>query len=143
MKSSEEKQKSCGVHGILDEADLENGQCRECAGLKRLFSDSDVQAVKPLHVDDWLDTLDATYPNPGEAYARWFLEYHRLPAWKKTLYAHVMAPFKLFCDYNGIRVRCTGASRMGDVWLVSDMEKSQGYNFRVNVEECSNWSATP
>ena len=40
-------------------------------------------------------------------------------------------------------MRCTGASRLGDVWLTSDFNQEMGYEKRVDVEECSNWSANP
>lgn len=47
---------------------------------------------------------------------------------------------KLFCQYKGKRYRCTGASRMGDVWLAEDFSRDSGYDLRVNVGECSDWS---
>lgn len=51
-----------------------------------------------------------------------------------------MEDYKLFCMYKGERYRCTGASRMGDVWLHSDFSQDTGYEHRVDVEECSDWS---
>jgi hypothetical protein len=94
-----------------------------------------------MHVDDWLDAATPRVP-PGEEYARWWLEIFRFPAWKKMLYAEIMAPFKLFCTYKGERFRCIGCSRMGDVWLTRNPDKQYGYDLRIDVLDCSNWSST-
>jgi hypothetical protein len=53
-----------------------------------------------------------------------------------------MAPYKLFCLYEGKWWRVTGASRMGDVWLTSDFQRDTGYDKRVFLEECSEWRAS-
>ena len=53
-----------------------------------------------------------------------------------------MQNFKLFCTHSGTRYRCTGASRMGDVWLAKDVKRDTGYDLRVDVTECSDWAAT-
>ena len=93
------------------------------------------------HVDEWLDT--PSWKDEGENYAKFVLDYKRMPAWKHGAYAKYMEPFKLFCTYQGTRYRCTGASRMGDVWLASDFNRESGYDHRVDVEHCSQWSAKP
>lgn len=91
---------------------------------------------EPMHVDDWLDhpTFDEK-----EAYAKFVLDYKRMPAWKNIAYAKWMEQFKLFCTYEGVRYRCTGASRMGDVWLRKDFNNPTGYDLRVNVDNCTEW----
>lgn len=98
---------------------------------------------QPLHVDDWLDTMPETYDNHGENYARWWLEIARMPAWKKSLYRRAMSMHELYCTYQGQRMRCTGASRMGDVWLTADHNQHTGYQHRVDVQDCTEWSAAP
>jgi hypothetical protein len=95
------------------------------------------------HVDDWLDEIPADLRDEGQSYARWFLEQARFPAWKKSIYSTVMKQFALFCDYEGRRYRCTGASRLGDVWLADDHEQTHGYDHRVDVAKCSNWGPKP
>jgi hypothetical protein len=95
-----------------------------------------------VHVDEWLD--DVSFPSdPGEVYARWWLDQARYPAWKKSLYAPLMRDFRLFCTYKGDRFRCTGASRLGDVWLAADHARTSGYDLRVNVTDCSQWGREP
>lgn len=100
-----------------------------------------------LHIDEWLDT--PTIPRKGdrnrqgEIYAKFVLEFKRMPAWKQTVYSQYMDQFKLYCTYEGKRFRCTGASRMGDVWLTSRFDKDCGYEHRVDVEDCSAWSDSP
>lgn len=93
-------------------------------------------------VDQWLDSMPCN-EDSGEVYARWWLEQARYPAWKKSLYSHIMREFRLFCTYKGERMRCTGASRLGDVWLAHDHNRENGYDLRVNVEECAQWGREP
>lgn len=78
--------------------------------------------------------------NESESYARFVLDYKRLPAWKQFAYEKWMKQFRLFCTYNRKRYRCTGASWLGDVWLTEDFNQGSGYELRVNVEDCSEWS---
>lgn len=96
-----------------------------------------------MHVDDWLDEICPDWNDKGLLYAKWVLEYHRLPAWKKLLYAPFMADRAVFCTWEGRRWRCIGASRMGDVWLTADFTKTHGYDKRVMPLECSQWSDKP
>lgn len=97
---------------------------------------------EPLHVDDWLDTPNFHHCI-GEDYAKFVLDYHRWPAWKQQAYHQWMRHYKLFCTYEGQRYRCIGASRMGDVWLTSNFDREYGYDLRVDVEKCSDWSNMP
>lgn len=94
-----------------------------------------------LHVDDWLDRPSYKPGSEGEIYAKFMLDYARLPAWKQMMYAKFMEGRKLFCMHNSKKYRCTGASRMGDVWLTRDFEQKDGYELRVEVSTCSDWSA--
>lgn len=93
------------------------------------------------HVDDWLDS--PTLVDEGEIYAKFVLDFKRMPAWKQVAYAPWMGQFRLYCTYHGKRYRCTGASRLGDVWLATDHDREQGYDLRVNVSYCSDWGQQP
>lgn len=92
------------------------------------------------HVYDWLDEPAL---NEGEKQAKDWLDKFTKPAYTK----HVqkldiwLNKHKLTCEYQGRRLQCTGASRMGDVWLKEDNSKSY-YDYRVSVEELSNWELT-
>lgn len=90
-----------------------------------------------MHVDDWLDEKN------GTAYARFMLEYFRLPAIKKYKREKSMEGHRLFCDFEGKRMRVTGASRFGDIWLTSDFNQNTGYEKRVNILDCSGWGDIP
>ena len=87
------------------------------------------------HVDDFIDSISSE-----DKYARWVLNHFRLPASLKMLFNEFMEPHKLFCTYEGKRYRCTGASRLGDVWLAEDFNRDTGYDLRVDVSKCSEWS---
>ena len=90
------------------------------------------------HVDDF---IDGNYRK--DCYARWILNHFRLPAALQIDFAQFMVDRKLFCDYKGERYRCTGASRLGDVWLTLDFNRSTGYDLRVEVTGCNNWGERP
>lgn len=127
----------CDTHGAP--VMFKNG-CPHCAALKQLAS---IHSDR-VHVDEWLDTPSwKDDPEDNENYARFFLDFRRMPAWKLSAYAPFMEQFKLFCTYKEQRYRCTGASRMGDVWLANDHNQSHGYDLRVDVTECTMWKATP
>lgn len=90
------------------------------------------------HVDDWLDEPAA---NEAERMAKEFLEHCRRPAIDKD--HRWIAANPLFCTYRGKRYRCLGASRLGDVWLTEHFERVNGYDLRIDVAECSEWTKTP
>lgn len=97
------------------------------------------------HIDDWLDTpTEGTGPEAfNTTYAKFVLEFARMPAWKKTSYLQWTQQFELYCTHKGKRYRVNGASRMGDVWLCANFSKDFGYDLRVMLDECSAWSPTP
>jgi hypothetical protein len=86
-----------------------------------------------IHVDDYLDT-------PGwDPVAKEFLEHARRPAVDKDhawLAANVPSVM-----WQGNRWFCSGASRLGDVWLRSNFERGNGphYEHRVDIAELSDW----
>lgn len=94
----------------------------------------------PMHVDEFID-----YPPRDEAgrYAAFCLMLFRLPALMKWAFTEWTAQYVLFCTYKDARYRVTGASRLGDVWLAEDHKRESGYDLRVNIEDCSAWSAKP
>lgn len=95
-----------------------------------------------LHVDEFIDENYCEHE-----YARWVLHHFRLPAALKADFDQFMKDHKLFCSYsiNGSkqRFRVTGASRLGDVWLAKDFKRKTGYDHRVDVAKCSEWSDKP
>lgn len=89
-----------------------------------------------MHVDEFIDGEFGKHK-----YARWVLNHFRLPAVLKNDFSEFMENNKLFCEYQGKRYRCTGASRLGDVWLAEDYNRVNGYDLRVDVENCTHWSS--
>lgn len=92
------------------------------------------------HVDSWLD--EPTFSNDNERYAKFVIEYFRMPAWKINAYRPFLDQFKLFCTYEGNRFRVTGASRMGDIYLNENPDEDTGYILRVYVDNITDWSDT-
>jgi hypothetical protein len=88
-----------------------------------------------MHIDEFIDKLDS------DDYAAWVFSHFRLPAIRKMRFARFMMAHPLFCTFEGKRWRVTGASRLGDVWLADDPARDTGYDKRVDVALCSNWSA--
>lgn len=95
-----------------------------------------------MHVDDWIDEVEAEQPK-NVLYAKWFFSLFRMPSLTKMLLRQFIAPYKLFCTYDGKRYRVTGCSRLGDVWLHSDFDQDTRYEHRVDLEACSDWSNAP
>jgi len=90
-----------------------------------------------LHVYDWLDQPAS---NPAEADAKEWLNNFVKPSYVKYNEGidKWLDRFKLTVMYQGTRYICSGASRMGDVWL--KREGSQNfYDLRVEVEELTDW----
>lgn len=73
-------------------------------------------------------------PSDPACYAGFVMDY--------LAYAPFMKNHKLFCTWRGERYRVTGCSRMGDIWLARNHEQESGYDYRADVAECSEWSAT-
>lgn len=89
------------------------------------------------HVDDWLDD-----PATGPSDVKEWLEHFRRPAYRQDrawLGARV-----LLCTYkDGARYRCVGCSRMGDVWLSAKHDRENGYDLRVDIDDCTDWVVIP
>lgn len=94
-----------------------------------------------MHIDDFIDKPIRSKPdNRDIRYAQWWFNWKRMPAYMERNFAEFYEHAKLFCIYQGNKYRVTGASRMGDVWLAKDHGRDHGYDLRVNVDECGNWS---
>lgn len=69
----------------------------------------------------------------------------RLPAWMQNTFHPQIEKYRLYCTYRGETYRVTGASRLGDIWLRSDLSLDTGYDpgGRVSLAECSDWRPEP
>lgn len=93
-----------------------------------------------MHIDDWIDDSWNSVGDKDRQYARWMFNHFRLPATLRSDFDQFMEGHKLFCKYKNHKYRVTGASRMGDIWLAKDFNRDCGYDHRVDVEDCSEWS---
>lgn len=116
---------------LLEELGFTADEQEEVQGPQGLF----------IHVDDFIDNCSPV-KYEGERYAQWFFALYRFPAALKMRFRPYLKDLKLFCTWNGQRYRVTGCSRLGDVWLTANFERECGYEYRVNVDDCSAWSPT-
>lgn len=94
-----------------------------------------------MHVDDFIEQPSFESKEDYLAYSKWVLNYFRLPSTLKNSFAPFMQDNKLFGIYkDNKKYRVTGASRLGDVWLATDSQRTVGYDLRVDVSDISNWS---
>lgn len=99
------------------------------------------EKISTTHVDNFIE--DSTRQTYNERYARWVLSHMRLPAFIQLDFNQFMLSNKLFCTYNGKRYRVTSASSIGDIGLSRNLNKDNGYDVRVCVDDCSDWSRIP
>lgn len=104
------------------------------------MNDLDEAKKEPTHVDDFIVYGSSGKEVENESYARFMLDHFRRSAMQRWDFDPFYKGKKLFCEYNGEKYRVTGASRLGDVWLAIDFNSDAGYEHRVCVDECSNWS---
>ena len=90
------------------------------------------------HIYEW---LDEPAKNNEEKQAKEWLDKLTQPAYTKDKDGtdKWLNARKLTCEWKGKRYQCTGASRLGDVWLKEDGSNSF-YDHRVDVEELSAWN---
>jgi len=89
------------------------------------------------HVYDWLEEPPL---NNAEADAKTWLDRFLRPAYDKHIDGtnQWLSLYTVLCDWNGHTYICSGASRLGDVWL-RNKDSQSFYDHRVDVDECSNW----
>lgn len=96
------------------------------------------KAGSPMHVDDFIWKMYLT-----DRYARFVLMMLRLPAPLQIDWREQISENPLYATCNGRRWRVTMASRFGDIGLHEDLDADSGYDIRVNVAMCSEWSKLP
>lgn len=97
-----------------------------------------IDCVKRNSILDHSD--DFIYYDYGQnMYPRFFLMLQRLPAALKLDFAEFIKEYRLFALYKNVWYRVTGASRMGDIWLQSDFNRTRGYEIRVSAKDIEDW----
>lgn len=89
------------------------------------------------HVDDFIDHAFRQH-----CFARYVLFHYRLPAVLQMDFKPYFKHLRLTCTYQGETWLVTQASRLGVLGLRKDLAASplEGYDIRVNVNDCSDWS---
>lgn len=90
-----------------------------------------------IHIYDWLETKKE---DESEEKLRELLDFQTRPAFWQYENKEKKPEHKCFCEYNGKKYRIIGASRLGDIWLTKHFDKDKGYDKRVMINECSNFS---
>ena len=89
------------------------------------------------HIYDWLETPSKT---DSEAMVKKFLDFKTRSAFWQMKNKDKMPKVKCFCIFKGSKLKITGASRMGDVWLAKDFDRVNGYDYRVDIDNCTDFS---
>ena len=90
--------------------------------------------VSEGHCDDYIDDFRSPIC------LRWWLFVNRLAAIHKALAEESGVAPKLFADYEGDRVRCVMASRLGDIGITRKLDAERGYEKRLLVRDLTNFS---
>lgn len=110
--------------------------CRAGGSAQHLFHSITDFECEPGHIDRFVSfNMDEKL-----AYAQFMFMYFRLPAGMNYMLKSFFEDKRLYCNYEGKRYRCTGASRFGDVWLSENYARDTGYDLRVDFRKCSDWS---
>jgi hypothetical protein len=118
-----------GFEELVKEAQIENFVTFE--------EDDDKE---PMHVYEWLNLPSAS---DGERDAKEWLDKFTLPAYDKYNQGiqKWLDQYHVTVEWKGSRYLCSGASRLGDIWLREEGSKAF-YDHRVLLEELSNWERT-
>ena len=92
------------------------------------------------HIDEWVEDHIYGEATKEEKYAVAFFFLKGMDAVSNQAIAPILDQHKLFCTYENQTYRVTGCSRLGDVWIHTNMDASHGYTNRVDIDKCSNWS---
>jgi len=87
------------------------------------------------HIYDWLEMPSK---NESEKKVKEYLDFRTRSAMYQI--ENKQPSFDVFCEYKNKKYKITGASRMGDVWLAKDLNRDSGYDERVDIEDCYNFS---
>lgn len=93
-----------------------------------------------MHIHEWLDENEGKLEDPTMKQVWKFLDFKT----RSAIHQHVENPdgvkgLSIFCEFQGEKHRVTGASRLGDIWLVTDFSRDTGHNKRVDIDDCDNF----
>jgi hypothetical protein len=91
------------------------------------------------HIYAWLDRNEKT-SDPVTRKVWLFFEYHTKSAMFKSRNRDLLGDLKILCEFEDSQYRITGASRLGDIYLASNLERTVGYDLRVPLDRCKKFS---
>jgi len=92
------------------------------------------------HIDEWIKDRIYGECKEEEKYAVAFFFLKGMDAVSNCTIEPIMKEHELFCVYKGNTYRVTGCSTMGDIWLRGDYDIDHGYDHRVDIDDCTNWT---
>ena len=92
-----------------------------------------------MHIYDWLEEASNS---KEEKKVREFLNFKTLPVRDQYHNKDKLPKFDCFCTYKDEKLKIMGASRMGDVWLSKNFDLTVGYDYRVDIDDCEDFSYT-
>ena len=87
-----------------------------------------------MHVNDYIEDIDT------DVYASWFLNMKTMPAVMQDKFSRIIGEYRLFCTFEGEKYRVTGASTLGDIWLAKNFDRCTGYDLRVDIDDCTEFT---
>jgi hypothetical protein len=97
----------------------------------------------PHHIYKWLDENENT-EDPTLKQVWKFLDFRTKSASYQMHNKDELEGLLVFCKYEGKDYMIVGASRLGDVWLSSDLDLDKGfypsYEHRVYMKSCTDFS---
>lgn len=93
--------------------------------------------MNKLHIYDWLDEEKTDL---AELKVQEFLDFRTRDAVYQMENRDKINGLTVFCEYKGTKYKITGASRLGDIWLDKNFKRESGYDLRVMIEDCSEFS---
>ena len=94
-----------------------------------------------MHIDEWLDKMEENPPEDENLKKVFeYLDFRRMSAAYQGVKFYLRPMIKVFCIYNNIKYKIIGASRLGDVWLTTNFDADHGYELRVDIDDCSEFS---
>jgi len=94
-----------------------------------------------MHIHEWLDTFNKDKCKDKELLiVHEFLDYKSMSEVYCIANENKFKDLKVFCIYKNEKYRLTGCSRVGDVWIHSNLDSDHSYVNRVSIKELSGFS---
>lgn len=94
-----------------------------------------------MHVYEWLENFNKEECKDEALLKLWeFLDFRTRDTMWQWKNKHLKPTYKLFCKFKDKKYKINGASRLGDMWLSKDYNSTEGYDLRVDISDCRNFT---